>query len=87
MAQFYSLLNEVIDYEQFEPREFVAQGDKVVVLGYERGRVKSNGHGFEGRWAHVITLREGKVTRLEAYGDTAAVVAAFTMPPRTVGAT
>ena len=87
VAQFFSLLNEAIDYEQFEPREFVAQGDKVVVLGHDRGRVKPTGHSFEERWAHVVTLRDGKVTRFEAYNDTAAIVAAFTMPPRTAGET
>ncbi len=87
VAQFLSMLNDAIDYEQFEAREFVAQGDRVVVLGYARGRVKITGHSFEERWAHVATLREGKVTRFEAYGDTAAIVAAFTMPQRTAGAT
>ena len=85
VAQFFSLLNDAIDYELFEPREFVAQGNKVVVLGYARGRVKITDHRVEERWAHVLTLREGKVMRFEAYSDTAATVAAFTMPPRTAG--
>ncbi len=87
VAQFFSLFNDAIDYEQFEPREFVAQGDRVVVLGHDRGHVKFTGHSFEEQWAHVITLREGKVTRFQAYNDTAAIVAAFTMPQRTAGAT
>ncbi len=59
----------------------------MVVLGYDRGRVKATGHSFAEEWAHALTLREGKVTRFQAYNDTAAVVLAFTMQERTAGAT
>jgi len=47
IAEFFSLVGEALEYEQFEPREFVAQGDTVVVLGYERSLVKPTGRMFE----------------------------------------
>src|SRR5215211_1899766 len=35
VAQFFSLVGETLEFQQFEPREFVAQGDMVVALGFE----------------------------------------------------
>jgi uncharacterized protein len=44
VAQYFSLLDENLEFEQFEPREFVAQGDTVVVVGFERSVSKATGH-------------------------------------------
>jgi len=77
VAQFFSLLGETLEFEQFEPREYVAQGDTVVVLGHERSLVKPTGRGFEQEWAHVYTLRDGKIATGLFIEDTAAQVEAF----------
>ena len=77
VAEFFSLIGETLKFEQFEPREFVDQGDTVVVLGYERSLVKPTGRTFENEWAHVFTLRDGKIAKFRAFEDTAAQVAAF----------
>lgn len=77
VARVFAVIGETIDFHQFEPREFIAQGDKVVVLGYERYRVKSTGRTVENDWTNVWTLREGKPARIREYNDTAAIVAAF----------
>jgi uncharacterized protein len=77
IAEFFSLVGEALEYEQFEPREFVAQGDTVVVLGYERSLVKPTGRMFEQEWVHVYTLRDGRIATGRFFGDTAAGVVAF----------
>jgi uncharacterized protein len=77
VAEFFSLLGENLEIERFEPREFVAQGDTVVVLGDERSLVKSTGRAFEQEWAHVYTLRDGKIAKGLFIEDTAAQVVAF----------
>ena len=77
VAQFFTSADETVEVEKFEPQAFVAQGDRVIVLGYERVRVKSTGHFYETDWVHVWTVREGKVVRLREYSDTAAIVKAF----------
>ena len=77
VAEFFSLVEEALEMEQFEPREFVAQGDTVVVLGYERSLVKLTGRTFEQEWVHVYTLREGKIAKGHIIDDTAAQVVAF----------
>ncbi len=77
VAEFFSLLGETLEFEQFEPREFVAQGDTVVVLGYERSPVKATGCTFETEWAHVYTLRDGRIAKGRFFEDTAALVVAL----------
>jgi ketosteroid isomerase-like protein len=77
VAEFFSLVGENLQFQEFEPREFVTQDEKVVVLGYERSLVKLTGRTFEQEWAHVYTLRDGKVATFLALEDTAAHVVAF----------
>jgi len=38
--EFFAGLGQTMDYEQFEPREFIAQDQYVVVILFERGRIK-----------------------------------------------
>ena len=77
IAEFFSLVGEALEFELFEPREFVAQGDTVVVLGYERSVAKATGRPLEQEWAHVYTLRDGKIATGRLFEDTAAEVVAF----------
>jgi ketosteroid isomerase-like protein len=75
--RFVSTIRSATESLVFEVREFVAQGDKVVVLGWERVIAKPTGRIYENPWAHVWTLREGKASSVRVYGDTASVGAAF----------
>jgi uncharacterized protein len=77
VAQFFTVLTETLETQQFEPRQFIAQGDIVVVLGQERHRAKSTGRSYEGEWVQVFTLRDGRVVKYREYFDTAAALAAF----------
>jgi hypothetical protein len=77
VVEFFSLVGGNLEFERFEPREFVAQGDTVVVLGFECSRIKPTGRTFEQEWAHVYKLRDGKVAEFLALEDTAAHAVAF----------
>ena len=57
--------------------DFIAQDDKVVVLGFYRWRVKATGRTYSAKWAHVLTLRDGKIVGFTEYTDTAAMAAAM----------
>ena len=59
-----------------EPREFVAQGDRVLVLGFARGRIKATNKTFEDDWVFAITVRNGKVAKIREYIDTQALARA-----------
>lgn len=77
VAEFFKLLSDLTEINTFEPLEFIVQGNKVVVLGRETGRVKSTGRTFQSDWAMAFTLRNGKVVKFQEYADTANLDAAF----------
>ena len=77
VAQFFAALDATLVFELFEPREFVAQNDKVVVLGRSRDRMRRTGRVVENEWAAVFKLRGGKIARYQVYEDTAAFVSAL----------
>jgi ketosteroid isomerase-like protein len=72
IAEFFSKLDATLQAVRFEPREFIAEGDKVVVLGQASWHAKPTGRRFDVPWVHVFTMRDGKVARFEAFTDTAA---------------
>jgi ketosteroid isomerase-like protein len=59
-----------------EPREFVAQGDRVLVVGYAKGKIKATNKTFEDDWIFAITVQNGKVTKIREYVDTQALARA-----------
>lgn len=77
VAEFFRVLDDVSETEAFEPREFVAQDNKVVVLGYYRFRVKATGKRWESEWAMAFTFRHGLIAHFQFYGDTLGEAAAF----------
>ena len=62
-----------------EPREFVAQGDRVLVVGFARGRIKATNRTFEDHWVFAITVRNGELTNIREYIDTQALARASEM--------
>lgn len=79
LLEFFSLVGEHSENLHFEPREFVAQGSKVVVLGDYGWRVKSTGKRYESDFVHVMTFNDaGKITAFKEYLDTAAARDAYT---------
>jgi ketosteroid isomerase-like protein len=59
-----------------EPREFIAQGDRVLVIGFATGKVKATNKTFEDDWIFAITVRNGKLTKIREYIDTQALALA-----------
>ena len=62
-----------------EPREFVAQGDRVLVLGFASGKIKATNKMFEDDWIFAITVRDGRLTNIREYVDTQALARASQM--------
>lgn len=77
VAEFFRLIHENQHPLQFEPREFVAQGDKVVALGHYAWSVKPTDRTYESDFAEVFTIRNGKIARFREYTDTRAVAEAY----------
>ncbi|VVM42560.1 hypothetical protein PS645_00323 [Pseudomonas fluorescens] len=62
-----------------EPPEFVAQGDRVLVVGFATGKVKATNRTFEDYFVFAITIRHGKLTKIREYVDTQALARASEM--------
>ena len=77
VAEFFGAVNQLFDIQRFEPTEFIAHGDRIVVLGAETARVKSTGTVIDLDWVHVFKLRNRKVVAFQEFFDTAAVLAAM----------
>ncbi len=59
-----------------EPREFVAQGDRVLVVGFASGKVIATNKKFRDDWVFAITVQDGKLTNIREYIDTQALAQA-----------
>jgi ketosteroid isomerase-like protein len=77
VAEFFAGLAELSEFEQFEPQEFIAQGNKVVVLIFERVRIKATGRAVDNEYVQVFTFSNGKIVQWCVYEDTAPIIAAI----------
>jgi uncharacterized protein len=64
-----------------EPPEFVAQGERVVVIGIAEGIVTATNKPFEDHFVFAITVEDGKLTHIREYVDTQALARASSADP------
>ncbi len=67
----FGSVEEHWDEFQVVAEEFLEAGERVIVLGHFRVRGKATGRSADAPYAHVWTLRDGKVVHLRNYMDTA----------------
>ena len=75
--------SEEIEMTYPKPPEFVAQGDRVLVIGVATGTVKATNKRFTDDWVFDIILGSGKVTKIREYIDTQALARASKMDANT----
>jgi ketosteroid isomerase-like protein len=61
------------------PPEFVAQGDRVLVVGVATGKIKATDKAFKDDWVFAITVQNGKIAKIREYIDTQALARASAM--------
>jgi hypothetical protein len=76
LADVLQKASEKVETSFPEPPEFIAQGDRVVVVGFATGRIKATNKTFEDHWVFAITVRNGKLTNIREYIDTQALARA-----------
>lgn len=77
VIEFFIRLSDVLEFEKLEPQQFIAEGDKVVVVGTSRVRNKASGRAADNEWVAVITVCDGKIGRYQLYEDTDALASIF----------
>jgi uncharacterized protein len=73
IAGFFNNLLTMVEFTDYEQQEFIAKGDKVIVLGHYEGRFKSSGKTFASDWVTVFRIDNCKISRCQIYHDTAAI--------------
>ena len=63
LADVLETASKTMETNTTEPREFVAQGDRVLVVGFATGKIKATNKPFEDDWIFAITVRDGKLTQ------------------------
>jgi ketosteroid isomerase-like protein len=76
VAEFFKQVAASTTFSRFEPREYVAQGDKVVALGHYTATT-SGGGAFDSDFVMIFTVRGGKIVAFQELLDSAALNAAF----------
>jgi ketosteroid isomerase-like protein len=71
VADFFTRLFSDFNDWNTEPSEFFEAGDKVIAIGTYSARAKATGKTFKARFAHVWTVRDGMIVRLQQCADTA----------------
>ncbi|MCF6318464.1 MAG: nuclear transport factor 2 family protein [Proteobacteria bacterium] len=70
VTDFFNNVNAHIDYLDFKPNQFIADGNMVVVLGNERQKIKKNSEMLEQEWVQVYTVENQLITRMEEFSNT-----------------
>jgi len=73
-VQIGSQSEEVLD---LEPKRFLTDLDSVAVVGHTRCLAKATGKTYQTDFVHLITFKDGKVTRFQEFFDTYAAGEAF----------
>jgi len=71
---------DTIEMTYPKPPEFVAQGDRVFVIGTATGKIKATNKTFKDDWVFDITIKNGKLTIIREYIDTQALARTSKMP-------
>lgn len=75
---FFSTVLSSVDIHQFDPKQFLSDGDMVTVTGHLNLTARSTGKTIDSDFAHVITVKGGKWTRFRDFMNTSVAVEAFT---------
>ena len=79
LAAVLQKASEVVEMTYPKPPEFVAHGDRVLVVGVATGKIKATKKPFKDDWVFDITVRNGRLTKIREYIDTQAMARASQM--------
>jgi ketosteroid isomerase-like protein len=81
VAEYFGLADEHLAVREFTAKEFIAQGDKVVVLGHGAWTAKDTNQDFESDWVHIFTIEDGRIAVFREFMDAHIAAEAFQCYP------
>jgi ketosteroid isomerase-like protein len=76
LAGYFAALSQETEFSQWENRQWVADGNTVIVLGFYAAKNKRTGKLFQSEFCHVLTVAGDKAKSFKEFTDTAAVLEA-----------
>lgn len=74
---FFETVLSSVEIHQFDPEEFICEGDKVVVTGHLNLTARSTGRTIDSDFVHVITVADEKWLLFRDFMNTSNAEAAF----------
>ncbi len=74
---FFETVLSSVDIHQFEPEQFLSDGNMVTVTGQLHLTARRTGQSFKSDFVHVITVRDKKWLRFRDFMNTAVAAEAF----------
>jgi ketosteroid isomerase-like protein len=71
IAEFFNKLNASIQALHMQPKQMIAEGDTVVVIGESTWLARNTGVQYDNPFVHVFKIRDGKVAQFSSYHDNA----------------
>lgn len=64
---FFTNILERTEILNFEPLQYIVEGNMVVVLGQEHQKVKRSGRELKQKWVQIYTVENDLITRMEEF--------------------
>ncbi len=77
VQEWFGLFGQNLEFKVFEPREFIAQRDKVVVLVHSESIVRRTGREIVNPEVHIWTFEDNMLSRFQIYEATNVVASAY----------
>jgi len=77
VERWFSILREALEYDQFEPFQYVAQGHTVVECIRAGGKARTTGRRYASDIVRIWEFRGAKLVRVRSFYDTAAYMRAY----------
>ena len=77
VAKFFSIMHDFTEVQQVQLQEYIAQNDKVIVLGHIKLKAKPSDRDYENDLVAVWTVQDGKVKQMRDFMDTVPAIEAF----------
>ena len=73
VEKFFTNILERTEVISFETRQYIVEGEMVVVLGSEHQRTKRSGREMKQQWVQIYTVEDGLITRMEEFASSESV--------------
>ena len=85
LVDFFQKAADMVETSISAPLEFIAQADRVLIVGLSTGKIKATNNAFEDHFVFAMTVQDGKVTHIREYIDTLALARAAGMAAANLG--